>query len=223
MKSVIIIYGPPGSGKGTQARKIAKEFDLESFDTGQIIEDIIYDKANQGDPIIQREKKNFEEGLLCTPEWVTELVKDGIEKYHQQKNGLIFSGSPRTLYEVKIVMPLLEKLYSRNNLFIIRLLIKPETSIFRNSNRRVCEKCGQPIVFTPENEKLEICPVCGGKLATRTLDNKEDIKVRLKEYEERTKPIFKFLDNEGYKLINIDGEPPVEEVAKSILEKLSIK
>lgn len=223
MKAVIIIYGPPGSGKGTQARRIAKQFDLESFDTGQIIEDIIYDPANQDDPIIRREKKNFETGLLCTPEWVTELVKGGIEKYHKQGKGLVFSGSPRTLYEVKVVMPILEKLYGRENLFVVRLLIKPETSIFRNSNRRVCEKCGQPIIFTPENENLEKCPVCGDKLVTRTLDNEKDIKVRLQEYEERTKPIFKFLEDEGYKLIDADGEPPVEEVTKSILEKLEIK
>lgn len=223
MKSVIIIYGPPGSGKGTQARMLAEHFGLENFDTGQIIEDIVYDPKNQNNSVIQKEKKNFEEGLLCTPEWVTEIVKKAIEKNHAEGKGLVFSGSPRTIYEEKIIMPLLDKLYGKENIFITRLLIRPRTSIFRNSNRRVCEKCGLPIVFASENEKLESCPKCGGELVRRTLDDPEDIKVRLKEYKGRTKPIFKFLEDEGYKLINVDGEPPVEEVTKSILEKLEIK
>lgn len=223
MKSVIIIYGPPGSGKGTQAQRVAEHFSFEHFDTGQILEQTVHDPTKQDDPIIQREKKLFDEGILCTPEWVTEVVRKAIKKFHSQEKGLIFSGSPRTVYEAENLVPLLEELYSPENIFIIRLLIRPETSIFRNSHRRVCQKCGQPLFYTPENEKLTQCPLCGGKLVRRTLDDPEDIKVRLKEYENRTKPVFKFMEEHGYQIIKIDGEPSIKEVTKSVLEKLPIK
>lgn len=216
-QSVIIIYGPPGSGKGTQAKKTADYFDLEHFDTGRLIEKKVHQPDLQDDPIIQRERENFEKGFLCTPQWVAEIVKEKVKQIHQAGKGVIFSGSPRTLPEAKELLPLLEDLYNKENIYVLRLIIKPETSIFRNSHRRICQKCGKPIIYTPENEKLKECPKCGGKLVKRVLDKSEIIKVRLKEYQERTKPIYQFLEERNIRVIDIDGEPPVEEVHQNIL------
>jgi len=219
---VMIIYGPPGSGKGTQARKLAEDFGLEHFDTGQIIEKWAYRPDLQDDPIIQREKENFEKGTLCTPEWVAEIVKKEIKQARQAGKGIVFSGAFRTLPEAKKVFPLLEDLYSQENIYVLRLIVSPEISIFRNSHRRVCQKCGQPIVYSPENEKLKECPKCGGKLVRRVLDKPEVIKVRLKEYEERTEPIYQFWKQKNIKLISIkaDKEMSVEEVHQDIREAI---
>jgi len=219
-QAVIIIYGPPGSGKGTQAKKLADYLDLEHFDTGRIIEKKVYNPESQNDPIIQREKANFEKGLVCTSEWVAEIVKEGIKKVHQTKKGIVFSGSPRTLHEAKEIIPILEDLYGKDNIRVLRLNIRPKTSIFRNSHRRICQKCGYAVVYSPENEKLEECSKCGGKLVRRILDKPEIIKVRLGEYKEGTEPIFEFLAERGIKIIDIDGELPVEEVYQNILKFL---
>ncbi len=219
-EGVFIIYGPPGSGKGTQARKLAEHFNLEHFDTGRAIEKKVHDPSLQNDPIIQKERRNFDSGLLCTPDWAARIVIEETKKLHQSGRGVVFSGSPRTFNESKVLIPFLENLYGRGNICVFRLIIKPETSIFRNSHRRICEKCGHTLVYSKENRKLKKCPKCGGKLVTRVLDKPETIKIRLKEYEERTAPIYSFLKERGIKIMEIDGEPSVDEVHKNILENL---
>ncbi|MFH0906732.1 MAG: nucleoside monophosphate kinase [bacterium] len=219
-QSVISVYGPPGSGKGTQAHKLADNFGFEHIDTGRVIEKKVHNPDLYDDPIIQREKKNFDDGILCTPEWVFEIVMNEIKEIHKLGKGILFSGSPRTLPEVEKMAPYLEDLYGKENIYILRLNINPETSIFRNSHRRICEKCGQSIFYSPENEKLEQCPKCNGRLVIRTLDKPETIKVRLEEYEQRTKPVHEFLKKRGIKVIDIDGEPPIEQVYQNILKVL---
>ncbi len=222
MQKVIIIYGSPGSGKGTQARVLSERLGLEHFDTGRAIEKKIFDPALKDDPTIQKEKKNFENGDLCTPEWVAkEIVNGTVKELHKEGKGIIFSGSPRTLPEVKDLMVTLEDLYGKDNIHVLRLDVSPETSIFRNSHRRICKKCGYAIVYSPENEKLDKCPKCGGELVKRVLDKPETIKVRLKEFKERTTPIYEYLQDRGYEIIKINGNnASVEEVSKDILKSL---
>jgi adenylate kinase len=177
--SVVIIYGPPGSGKGTQADELAQHFNVEHFDTGKVIQKIINDPEKLKDPIIQEQKKNFETGLLCDPPWVAE------------------------------------------NVYIIKIVIKPETSIFRNSHRKICGDCGKPIVYNSENEKINNCPICGGRLTDRgALDTPEVIKIRIKEYQERTEPIYEFLKENNIAIEEIDGEPAPDIVTKNILKAI---
>lgn len=220
MPKVVIIYGPPGSGKGTQANKIAEKLGLVHFNTGHVIEKKVFDPKLQDDPIIQRERDLFEKGILCTPKWVAEIVNEATEELHKKGKGIVFSGSPRTLPEVKELIVILENLYGKENIYVIKINVKPETSIFRNTRRRVCKKCSHSLVYSSENEKLEKCPKCGGKLVKRVLDKPKTIKVRLNQFNERTEPIYKFLTDRGYKIIDIDGEPSVEKVSEDILEKL---
>lgn len=220
--SVIIIYGYPGSGKGTQAEKLAGHFGFEHFNTGGVIEKTIHDPVNQNDPIIEREKNLFDSGILCTPEWVAEVVKKVIEDLREKDKSIIFSGSPRTLYEAERLTPFLEELYGRDNIFPIEVKIKPETAIFRNSHRRICEKNAHPLIYSSENEKLEFCPICGSKLVIRVLDTPETIKVRIREYEDRTEPILEYLKKRGYNIIEADGEPEAGKVFEDILSKLKL-
>jgi len=233
MKKIsVVIYGSPGSGKGTQADLIAEHYGLVHFDTGKVIEKTVHDPKNAGDPVIQRERQLFDTGILCTPEWVLKLVTAKIREIAEcEDEGLVFSGSPRTMYEaegdkeknIPGVIPILEEIFGKENLIVLRLNVSAESSIFRNSHRRVCEDCQTPLLYSAETEKLTHCPKCGGRIVTRTLDVPETIKVRLEEYKNRTEPIFQFLKNKGISVIDIDGEPAPAVVTRSIFEKIDDK
>ncbi len=228
-KIAIVVYGPPGAGKGTQADLLAERYGLIHFDTGKVIEKTVYDKKNVDDPVIQRERRLFDAGILCTPAWVLELVTRKIaEIAASEARGIVFSGSPRTMYEaggdeengVPGVISTLEDIFGKENIVVKRLNVSPELSIFRNSHRRVCENCQTPLMHTPDNEKLELCPKCGGKIVTRTLDAPETIKVRLEEYKNRTKPIFDYLADSNIPVIDIDGEADPDTVARNIFREI---
>ena len=219
-KIAVVIFGPPGSGKGTQAERLAGRFNMHHLNLGGLIEKIVHDPARQDDSVIQRERRNFESGMLCTPEWVVEQVAGEVRRLAGEGKSIVFSGNPRTLPEAEHEIPLFEELYSKENIFFVRILVGPETSIFRNSHRRICSRCGQALIYTPDNEKLVSCPVCGGSLVTRTLDNIDAIKVRLQQYEDLTKPIFEYVEERGYAIHVVSGESDPDTVANEIQSKL---
>lgn len=221
MAKIIIIYGPPGSGKSTQAQKTAERFNLEHIETSKLGEKIIFDPALKNDAAVQKERENFEKGILFTPEWITGIVKKEIGRIHQQGKGVVFSGSPRTLYEAEEIIPFLEELYGRKNIRVLGIKIGPKASIFRNSHRRICRQCRFSLVYTLENEKLKKCPRCGGELVKRVLDKPETIKIRLREYKKRTEPIYRFLKERKIKITTINGESSVEKVWQSVLNVFS--
>jgi adenylate kinase family enzyme len=133
------------------------------------------------------------------------------------------AGSPRTLFEGKIIIPLLEKLYGKENIKVIFLEISPQETIFRNSHRLICQLMRHPILYSKETIKLKKCPLDGSKLLKRgKLDKPETIKVRLKEYQERTFPLIEYFKKEGIEIKEIDGFPPPVVVFKNILKSLKI-
>ncbi len=241
VKKAVMIYGAPGAGKGTQANLLAWSKGFLHFDTGKYLEQIVHDPENQKNPKIKEQAKLFDTGILLDPSWVLNVVKEKTKEIASAGFSIVYSGSPRTTYEAfgdadlrgpnadkrgsKSVglIDLLEKLYGKKNIFVILLKVRPKSSIFRNSNRKVCSVCATPILYSEETHKHRNCPLCGGKLRTRTLDKPEIIKTRLKEYENRTKPITIELKKHGYKILEINGEPAPNKVHFAILKKLGIK
>lgn len=228
---IVIIIGPPGSGKGTQAELVSEKLNLYYIETSKIIEVNVM-KAKPGDffkikgkkyPLL-KEKNLWQTGKLCTPEVVSFWMKNKIKELSKEKRGLVFAGSPRTLYEGKELIPLLKKLYGSKNIKIILLDISPEETIFRNSHRRICELMRHPILYSKETEKLKKCPLDGSKLRKRKgLDDPEVIKVRLKEYQERTFPLIEYFEKEGLEVKKINGSPPPADVFSTILKSLKSK
>ena len=140
--------------------------------------------------------------------------------FEADKN-LILAGSPRTLYEGKELMPLLRDLYGKKNIKIILIEISPEATIWRNSHRRLCELMRHPILYNKETEKLQNCPLDGSKLVRRKgLDDPETIKIRLKEYNERTFPLLEYFGEQGFNVTKIKGEQSVAEVFEDIMEAI---
>lgn len=227
-KQVIILMGPPGSGKGTQGELIAEKMGLYYFETSKILEQS-FQGHREGEFVevegkkyfLKEEEEIWKKGILCSPPFVSHLVKEKVKDLHQKGESLLLSGSPRTLLEGQELMPLLEKLYGKDNIKIILLNISAEQTISRNSHRRICELMRHPVLYTPETEKLTRCPLDGSKLVRREgLDDPETILKRLEEYKERTIPLLEFYKENGLEVKEVDGEGSVAEVFERVLNAL---
>jgi len=224
MKQVIILFGPPGAGKGTQAELLADKLGFYYFETSKILEQEFREPSKEIVEIdgeryeVSKEKKLWEDGILCSPPFVTYLVKENIRKLAEQGENLVLAGSPRTVYEAERVVPLLKELYGQKNIKVFLIDVSAEETIFRNSHRRICELVRHPILYNKETENLTICPLDGSKLTRRKgLDEPETIKVRLEEYKNRTLPIVDIFKKEGIEMNKINGEQTVANVFQDIL------
>jgi len=215
----IIIYGPPGAGKGTQADLVARYFGYIHFDTGKYLESVVYNKDYKNDSIVQNERVAFETGKLMTPSWVLEVVKTQAERIAKANIGIVFSGSPRTVYEAQNLIPALERLYGRENILFFLINVTPADSIKRNSNRLLCSVCGTQMIFNNKS-CLAACPFCGGSFVRRTLDKPEIIKKRIIEYNLRTKPVFEEVKNQGHTLFKINGKLLPNKVFENIKKRI---
>lgn len=217
----VIVYGPPGSGKGTQARFTADKFGLIHFDTGRFFEAVVHDPKRQREKLVKRERRLFDTGKLLTPSWVLKVVSEEVKRIAKASLGVVFSGSPRTIFEAKGLLPVLDKLYGRKNIFVFVLRVPDAVSVKRNSSRLICSVCGSPLLaaYYPK-VKPKHCPVCGGPFYKRTLDNPATIKVRLNEYRERTEPIVGLLKERGYRVTFVDGTTAPFKVFQKINAKI---
>ena len=223
-KRIVIIIGPPGAGKGTQASLLADKMSLYYFETSKIIEKKVM-QAEQDDIqevdgktyFLIKEKQNWEGGNLCSPPLVSFWVGEEINKLFQQDLSIVFAGSPRTIYEAQEIMPLLEKLYGKDNIKIALFNLKAEDSIWRNSHRRICKLMRHPILFNEETKNLSKCPLDGSKLESRgKLDEIETIKIRIQEYQTRTLPMIDYFKEQGFKIGEIDASQSPAEVFEQI-------
>ena len=219
----VIIMGPPGAGKGTQAQLLGEKLDFWHLESSKVLEEW-FGNADPGEFLVVEgkkyyaadEKKLWEDGILLSPPLVTRLIQEKIREIHGLAESVLTSGSPRTLYEAERIYPLLEELYGAKNVRVILLEVSEEESLVRNSHRRICELMRHPILYLKETLALAVCPLDGSKLVTRTLDNAETIKVRLGEYRERTYPILKYLEEQGLRITKVNGSKTVEQVFKEV-------
>jgi adenylate kinase len=229
MKKVVMFYGPPGAGKGTQANLLANKFGFVHFDTGKYLEQVVHDPANQSDPEIKKMREVFDSGTLVDPAFVLKITSEKTKKIADANFNLVFSGSPRTMFEAfgddnnKGLINLLTEEYGKENVMAVFLNIDPKISIIRNGNRMICSVCGTAILYSDAAHKHKTCPLCGGELKKRTVDNPKVFETRIKEYEERTLPIIAALKEKGYEITNVDAEPLPYEVHEKVIEKLNLK
>lgn len=229
-KLVIILIGSPGSGKGTQGELLAKKLGLFYFETSKVIEERVM-QAKKGEYVRVRGKKYFlvrernlwRKGILNTPVVVSVWIQEKFRGLAEKRKNLVIAGSPRTMPEARDVMPLLEKLYGKKNIKILNIALSDKEAIWRNSHRRICQKCRHPIPYFEETKNLKKCLRCGAKLIRRKkLDDPGIIKVRLRQYKIRTKPLFNYFKKRGLKVIEINGEQSIEEVFNDIIKKIQM-
>lgn len=245
MKLAIILFGPPGSGKGTQAQLLADKLHLFHFDTGKYIRDILYDPEFKNNAEIKRERQLNESGQLNTSSWVFKIVSKKIKEIDKINKGIVLSGSPRTFEEAfgqngdsNGLMDILAKDYGKRNILIFILKIPAKESIKRNAHRLICSVCRTPILSKIKiysHGRIRIaeaadggalfacCPFCGGKMQYRFDDKKEIILQRLKEYEKQSKPIIKEMKKLKFKVIAIDGTPLPYKIHQLLISKITKK
>lgn len=229
-KQIIILLGAPGSGKGTQGTLLAEKLGYYYLETSKILEETF--RSNEYEEYIEIEGKkyypkkekeeNWEKGNLCSPPFASYLIEKKLRELRAQKKNVLISGSPRTIFEGERLIPLLKELYGEKEIAVILIEISAEDTIYRNSHRRICELMRHPIVYSDETKNLEHCPLDGSKLLRREgLDEPETIKIRIKEYNERTFPLIEYFIKQNLPVAKIDGKQSVANVHQDIWNSLN--
>jgi len=211
----IIFLGPPGSGKGTQAKLIVKKLNLQYFESG----DILREKAREEDTLGREiDRIIHQEGKYMPDKMVVEIVKGWINK-DRLEQGIIFDGFPRTLNQYQDLQKVLTEKGSGIDQ-VIYLKVSEEESIRRLSARRICLQCDFEFnLVTKPPKKDELCDQCQKKLIQRKDDAPEIIKKRLQTYYQLTRPLVESVRQQGI-LEEIDGERSIDEIHQDILERI---
>ena len=196
----IILFGPPGAGKGTQADIISSEMNIPTLSTGAMLREAM--KA--GTPMGLAAKAAIEAGSLVSDEVVIGIVKDRIAQ-DDCKGGFILDGFPRTIPQAEALDNMGVKIDA-----VVSIEVADEKIVERMSGRRVCPTCGASyhILYKP-SEKEGVCTKCGADLIIRKDDNPDTVLARLHTYHQQTEPLKGYYANKGI-LIEIEGQ---EEVA----------
>ncbi len=218
-KQVIILIGPPGSGKGTQADLLAEDEGIVHLETSKIIEEKLKN-GDSGDPVLAQARNDFKSGKLVDPAVVTSWVIEKVRGLAAQGKGIVFSGSFRTVYEAEHEIPVSEELYGKGNIHILSIVLSEEESVKRNSFRRICKANRHPIPNFPEYEKITRCPQDDSEIETRVLDKPETIRVRYQTYLKETEPVLAVFARYGYQVTVINGEQPIRKVHDDIKDVL---
>lgn len=195
----IILMGPPGAGKGTQAKKIIALYDIPHISTGDMFREAI----KEGTPLGKIAQGYINDGHLVPDEITIGLVKERLSK-PDCKNGYLLDGFPRTIPQAEALEKLTKEINREVNK-VINIDTPLEELILRICSRRVCKNCGAPYNLHNVKPKVEgKCDLCGGELIQRADDNEEALKVRYNHYCEQTKPLLDFYKDRNL-LVTLDG------------------
>jgi adenylate kinase len=209
----LIIFGAPGSGKGTYASRLRLKLDVEVIATGDIFREIIKEDT----PLGRKVKGFVEKGLLVPDDVTLEVLKQNLAKIPKGK-GFILDGYPRTIEQAKALNGI-AKIDA-----IIHLMVPDWIIIERLSSRRICKNCGAIYnILYLKPKKDMICDNCGGQLYQRPDDTPEVIKKRIEVYEKQTQPLLQYYRDKGVPFVEAKCdklETPPEMVAEGILRDL---
>ncbi len=210
----IVLLGAPGSGKGTQAKKLMADKNIPQVSTGDMLRQAIANGTRFG----LQAKAVIDAGNLAPDEVVLGIIRERISQ-PDAENGFILDGFPRTTQQAFDLEDLLDELGTPLDMAVL-LDIDFDVLMKRLTGRRTCSKTGKLLnVYFSSQEELDACTEAGGELVQREDDNEETIRHRLDVYHERTEPLIEFYQSRK-KLITIDAGGPVEEVYEHLTAAL---
>ena len=204
----LVLVGPPGAGKGTQAQFLAAHYSIPHISTG----DIFRANLKAGTPLGLQAKGFMDKGELVPDSVTNEMVKDRLT-HDDVANGFLLDGFPRNVAQAEVLRAILAEKKTPLHA-VLEFSLANEEIVARLSSRRTCKECGQPSVGQ------EKCPQCGGDVYQREDDKAEVIARRLEVYQEQTSPIISFYRNEGL-LISVGALGSVGDITAHAISALS--
>ncbi|MCA0386116.1 MAG: adenylate kinase [Firmicutes bacterium] len=210
----LILLGPPGAGKGTQAEFIVDQFQVPHISTG----DIFRKNIKEGTDLGLRAKSFIDQGALVPDSLVVEIVEARLQEADCE-NGFLLDGFPRTEYQAVELDKVLEK-SGVSLTAVINIKVNPELLVSRAVGRRICRSCGATY-HVKNNPPLKdgVCDKCDGELYQRSDDVEETVANRINIYVNETSPLIHYYEERG-KLVNIDGEQDIKVVSADIVKAL---
>lgn len=210
----LILLGPPGAGKGTQAKRVIEEFDIPHISTGDIFRKNIKEKTELG----QKVEGLLAEGKLVPDELTIEIVWDRLDQ-EDCKNGFLLDGFPRTIPQAEA----LDEGLAKRGLKLDRVLnidVDKDSLVKRLSGRRVCPSCGASYHIDNNPTKVDgICDACKTPVIQREDDKEETVLDRIKVYDSQTKPLVDFYNKQDL-VFTVDGTLPIDEITNKLVTEL---
>lgn len=214
----LVLFGPPGAGKGTQAQRVCDQYLLTHLSTGDAIRKAIREKTPLGRQVAER----VEHGELIPDDMVTGIVDDFIGSHRSQTDSFLFDGYPRTLRQIEQLEGVLEK-HRLTPVAVVSLEVPDAELMDRITGRRVCSECRKTFnIHALDTKAIKACDVCNGNppLVQRKDDSPETVEERLRVYHEQTAPVLHQYEMMG-KLSTIDGTGTPDQVFERLSAILS--
>ncbi len=206
----LILMGPPGAGKGTQAKRLVDEFSLAHISTGDILRKAVAEGTEMG----REAKRYMDAGELVPDAVVIGIVKDRLTEKDAEA-GFVLDGFPRTVEQADALGEALDDL-GRSIDHVVDIEVDRDSLVRRLTARRSCRECGRVYNLLAEPPKQhDVCDVCGGEVYQRDDDTVETVSNRLKVYEDSTAPLIDYYRRKGL-LRTVDGDQDIDAVYQDI-------
>ena len=211
----ILLMGPPGAGKGTQAEVLTEKFNIPHISTG----DMFRAAVKEGTPLGKKAKECMDKGALVPDEVTVGIVKERLAK-DDCKKGFLLDGFPRTVEQADALKKILEEL-NLPNIRVLNINVPKEELVERAVGRRICKGCGKTyhLRFNPP-KKDGVCDACGKELYQRADDTAETMNERISVYEASTKPLIDYYKSQGV-YEEVDGKLAIDKVSDALIKLLS--
>ena len=210
----LVLLGPPGAGKGTQAKLLTAKFDAAHISAGDLLRQAVADGSELG----RTAKPIMAQGALVPDAVVIELIEKRLRR-PDCAGGYILDGFPRTLRQAEALSGVLKLLLAPLDM-VLSMEVSEDDLVRRLAGRRICRACGSMFhVDTKPSTRVGACDNCRGPLLQRDDDKEDTIRHRLRVYREQTEPLIAYYNNMGL-LRRIDGHGTIEEIAERIHQAL---